>query len=198
MSRGRCRNCRRHEVVFGIDLIAQLVAAAKPFPGQKFAKARTERHGGEEGQRGIFARVIAGRRPARFNRSLGDGIEALQGGMSAPGSKNFISNLPPDMRSMSLLNRTPDGPRWVRALPKALCIFQRTFSCALAAVAIPAMIKANRPKIQASASFLTYGVPPIRRAPTSGYAECNYTSAPSGTRHRNDTFGGTFFVGCHL
>ena len=38
------------------------------------------------------------------------------------------------MRSMSLEKRTPDAPRCGSVLPNALCIFQRTRSCALASV----------------------------------------------------------------
>ena len=63
----------------------------------------------------------------------------------APGSKNFISNLPPDMRSMSLEKRTPDGPRCVSELANALGIFQRTRSWALAAVAISVSAAADAP-----------------------------------------------------
>src|SRR6185436_11086333 len=68
-----------------------------------------------------------------------------RGGMRAPGSKNFTSNLPPDMRSMSLVKRTPEGPRCVSALPKALCIFQRILSWALAALAITVNANADAP-----------------------------------------------------
>ena len=67
-----------NEAMLGVDLVAQLVAAAEPFPGQELAEAGAERHRGEEGQRGIFAGVIAGRRPARLDRSFGDRIEALE------------------------------------------------------------------------------------------------------------------------
>ena len=68
------------------------------------------------------------------------------GGISAPGSKNLISNLPPDMRSMSLEKRTPEGPRWGSALPNALCIFQRTRSWAFAAVSMSVKVKADTPR----------------------------------------------------
>ena len=68
----------RDQAVLGVDLVAQLVAAAEPFPGEEFAEAGAERHGGEEGERRILAGMIAGRRPARFDRSLGDRIEALE------------------------------------------------------------------------------------------------------------------------
>ena len=64
--------------MLGVDLIAQLVAATEPLPRQKLAHARAKRHGGEECERGILAGVIAGRRPARLDRSLGDRIEALE------------------------------------------------------------------------------------------------------------------------
>ena len=64
-----------------------------------------------------------------------DSIEPLEiaskhssGGMSAPGSKNLISNLPPDMRSMSFEKRRPDGPRCGSWLPNALGIFHLTRS----------------------------------------------------------------------
>ena len=33
---------------------------------------------------------------------------------------------------MFSVKRTPEVPRWARLLPKALCIFQRTRSCAAA------------------------------------------------------------------
>jgi len=64
--------------MLGIDLVAQLVAAAVPLPGQKFAEARAERHRGEERERGVLAGMIAGRGPARFDRTLGDRVEALE------------------------------------------------------------------------------------------------------------------------
>ena len=66
------------ETVLGVDLVAQLVAAAEPLPGQELAEARAERHRGEEGERRILAGVVAGRRPARLDRALGDRIEALE------------------------------------------------------------------------------------------------------------------------
>ena len=66
------------EIVLGVDLLAQLVAAAEPFPGQELAEARPERHRGEEGERRILAGVIAGRRPARLDRALGHRVEALE------------------------------------------------------------------------------------------------------------------------
>jgi hypothetical protein len=47
------------------------------------------------------------------------------------------------MRSMSLLKRTPDVPRCGSELPNALCIFQRTVSCAPAGVASTAMDMAD-------------------------------------------------------
>src|SRR4029453_12257065 len=55
----------------------------------ELAKGRTERHCREEGQRWIFARVIAGRGPAGFDRSLGDRIEALQGRNECAGLEEF-------------------------------------------------------------------------------------------------------------
>jgi len=66
--------------MLGVDLIAQLVAAAEPLPGQELTDVGAERHRGEEGERGILAGVIAGRRPAGLDRALGDRIEALEGG----------------------------------------------------------------------------------------------------------------------
>ena len=53
-------------------------------------------------------------------------------GINAPGSKNFIVNLPPDMRSMFLEKRTADVPRWGTVLPQALCSFHRMRCCASA------------------------------------------------------------------
>ena len=41
----------------------------------------------------------------------------------------MISNWPPDMRSMSLEKRTPEGPRCGSELAKALCIFHWIFFC---------------------------------------------------------------------
>ena len=66
------------EIVLGVDLVAQLVAAAEPLPGQELADVGAERHRREEGERGILAGVVAGRRPARLYRALGDRIEAFQ------------------------------------------------------------------------------------------------------------------------
>jgi hypothetical protein len=68
----------RRQAVLGVDFLAQLVAAAEPLPGQELAGVRAERHGGEERERGVLARVIAGRRPAGLDRSLGHRIEALK------------------------------------------------------------------------------------------------------------------------
>jgi hypothetical protein len=64
--------------VLGVDLLAQLVAATEPLPGQELAEVRAEWHGGEERQRGIFAGVISRRGPTGFDGSLGDRVEALQ------------------------------------------------------------------------------------------------------------------------
>src|SRR4029450_11315794 len=49
------------------------------------------------------------------------------------------------MRSMSLVKRLPEGPRCGSELAKALCIFQRTFSCAPAPVATAAQASTDRP-----------------------------------------------------
>src|SRR5258705_12358421 len=51
----------RKQAVLDVDLIAQLVAAAEPLPAEKLAEGRAERHGGEEGERGVLAGVVAGR-----------------------------------------------------------------------------------------------------------------------------------------
>ena len=61
-----------------VDLLAQLVATAEPFPGQELAETRAERHCGEERERRVLAGVIARRRPARFDRALGHRVEALE------------------------------------------------------------------------------------------------------------------------
>ena len=73
------------QAVLGVDLVPQLVAAAVPLPGQELADTRAERHRGEECRRGIFTGVIARRRPARLDRSLGDRIEALERGNQRAG-----------------------------------------------------------------------------------------------------------------
>jgi hypothetical protein len=85
--------------------------------------------------------------------------------MSAPGSKNFTSNLPPDRRSMSLEKRTPEAPRCGSELANALCIFQRTRSWAFASVSVAARPKAptHSANAPASAGFsirIDIGVPP--------------------------------------
>src|SRR5262245_20559672 len=49
------------------------------------------------------------------------------------------------MRSMSLVKRVPEGPRCGSELAKALCIFQRTFSCAPASLATAAAASTDRP-----------------------------------------------------
>src|SRR6185503_17099588 len=64
--------------MLGVNLVAQLVAAAVPFPGQELADARAERHGRKESQRRVLAGVVAGRRPARLDRSLGNRVETLE------------------------------------------------------------------------------------------------------------------------
>ena len=68
----------REQAVLGVDLVAQLVAAAEPLPAEELADRRAERHRGEEGERRILAGVVARRRPARFDRALGHRVEALQ------------------------------------------------------------------------------------------------------------------------
>src|SRR5262245_44854761 len=66
------------EIMLCIDLLSQLIAAAVPLPGKELTDVRTEGHSGEKGERRIFAGMIAGRRPAGLDRSLGDRIEALE------------------------------------------------------------------------------------------------------------------------
>ena len=68
----------RIEIVLGVNLFAELVAAAIPFPGQELAEVRPERHGREEGQGWVFAGVVARRGPARFDGALGDRLETLE------------------------------------------------------------------------------------------------------------------------
>ena len=66
------------QVVLGIQLVVELVAAAIAHPGQQFAGARPERHGCEERQRGIFAGVVAGGAPHGVDGARLDGVEALE------------------------------------------------------------------------------------------------------------------------
>ena len=79
----------RHQIMLGVDLLPQLVAAAEPLPGYELSERRAERHRREEGERGILAGVIAGRRPARLDRSLGDRIEALERRNERTGLEEF-------------------------------------------------------------------------------------------------------------
>ena len=64
-----------------VEFVTKLVAVAVLLPGLEFTEARAEWHGGEE-RHGLakLAGVIAGRRPARFDRALGGCVEALKGG----------------------------------------------------------------------------------------------------------------------
>src|SRR5262249_30769444 len=66
------------EIVLGINFCPQLIAAAEPFPRQELTEPGAEWHRGEEGESGILAGVVAGRGPARLDRTLGDGVEALE------------------------------------------------------------------------------------------------------------------------
>ena len=68
----------RDQAVLGVDLVAQLVAAAEPLPAEELADRRPERHRGEEGERRILAGVVARRRPARFDGALRHRVEAFQ------------------------------------------------------------------------------------------------------------------------
>ena len=68
------------QVVLGVDLVAELVAAPEPLPGEELTDLGAERHGGEERQGGVLAGVVAGRGPARLDRALGDRVEALERG----------------------------------------------------------------------------------------------------------------------
>ena len=68
----------RDQAVLGVDLVAQLVAAAEPLPAEELADRRPERHRGEEGERRILAGVVARRRPARFDGAFRHRVEAFQ------------------------------------------------------------------------------------------------------------------------
>ena len=68
------------QVVLGVDLVVELVAAAIGQPRKQFTRARAERHGREEGQRGIFAGVVAGSAPHGVDRPGFNRVEALEHG----------------------------------------------------------------------------------------------------------------------
>ena len=68
------------QVVLGVNLVIELVAAAIGQPGEKLTRPRPEGHGGEEGKGRIFARVVAGSAPHGVDRTGLDGIEALEHG----------------------------------------------------------------------------------------------------------------------
>src|SRR5262245_3113683 len=63
--------------MLGINLFAQLVAAAEPLPGQEFAEVGPEWNRRKESERRILAGVVAGRRPAGLDRTFVDRLEAL-------------------------------------------------------------------------------------------------------------------------
>src|SRR6187401_881015 len=111
--------------------------------------------------------------------------------MSAPGSKNFTSSRPPDMRSMSLEKRTPEAPRCGSWLPNALCIFQRTRSWAVASVIAAAKPKAATHSADAATSA-SFGIridmsPPPRLAAEAQRARSALFAPRSARRHRDGT-----------
>jgi hypothetical protein len=69
---------QRLDVVPGVNLVHQSVAAAVEDPAEIFAGAGPERHRREQGQRLFLAEPITGCRPGCIQRPGGDGIEHLQ------------------------------------------------------------------------------------------------------------------------
>jgi len=100
---------------------------------------------------------------------------------------------------MSLLKRTPPGPRCVSELANALCIFQRIFSWALASVVIAVRLKAEpRASRRNSPSFselFDIAVPPCLPLQDRDAPE-HSTLQVIRTRHRDGTTVGgfTFFL----